>query len=82
VPFFRWLPVILVMGLFFLDGCLGRSQTPRFYTLSPITEDKAMVKSDTPARDTRIGIGPIKLAKLSHEIVAVIHAAAQKQTGK
>ena len=61
-PFFRWLPVILVMGLFFLDGCLGKSQSPRFYTLSPLTEDKAMAKSDTPARDTRIGIGPIKLA--------------------
>ena len=62
VPFFRWLPVILVMGLFFLEGCLGKSQSPRFYTLSPITEDKAMAKSDTPERDTRIGIGPIKLA--------------------
>ena len=62
VPFFRWLPVILVIGLFFLDGCLGKSQSPRFYTLSPITEDKAMAKSDTPASDTHIGIGPIKLA--------------------
>ena len=62
VLFFRWLPVILVMGLFFLNGCLGRSQSPRFYTLSPLTEDKAMAKSDTPERDTRIGIGPIKLA--------------------
>ena len=62
VPFFQLLPVVLVMGLFFLDGCLGRSQSPRFYTLSPLIEDKAMAKSDTPARDTRIGIGPIKLA--------------------
>jgi hypothetical protein len=62
VPLFRRLTVILVMGLFFLGGCLGRSQSPRFIRLSPITEDKAMAKSDTPARDTRIGIGPIKLA--------------------
>jgi uncharacterized protein len=62
VLFLRWLPVILVMGLFFLNGCLGRSQSPRFYTLSPLTEDKAMAKSDTQARDTRIGIGPIKVA--------------------
>jgi uncharacterized lipoprotein YmbA len=61
-PFFRCLPVILVICLLFLDGCLGRSQSPRFYALSPITEDKAMAKSDTPERDTRIGIGPIKLA--------------------
>ena len=62
VPLFRRLTLILVMGLFFLGGCLGRSQSPRFYTLSPLTENKAMAKSDTPARDTRIGIGPIKLA--------------------
>jgi len=62
VPFFRRLPVILVMGLLLLDGCLGKSQPPRFYTLSPITEDTAMAKNDTPAHDTRIGIGPIKLA--------------------
>jgi uncharacterized protein len=62
VPLFRWLTVILVIGLFFLNGCLGKSQVPRFYALSPITEDKAMAKSDTPARDASIGIGPIKLA--------------------
>ena len=61
-PFFRCLPVILVICLLFLDGCLGRSQSPRFYALSPITEDKAMAKSDTPERDTRSVIGPIKLA--------------------
>ena len=62
VPFFRLLSVVLVIGLLFLNGCLGRSQSPRFYTLSPLTENKAMAKSDTPERDTRIGIGPIKLA--------------------
>ncbi|MGB5619638.1 MAG: PqiC family protein [Desulfobacterales bacterium] len=59
--FFRWLPIILVIG-FFLNGCLGRSQSPRFYTLSPVTENKAMAQSDTPASDVNIGIGPIKLA--------------------
>jgi uncharacterized protein len=59
--FFRWLPIILVIGLF-LNGCLGRSQSPRFYTLSPVTENKAMAQSDTPASDVSIGIGPIKLA--------------------
>ena len=63
VPFFRWLPVVLVMGLLFLDGCLGRSQTPRFYTLSAIPEAPAMSKGETtPARNAVIGIGPIKLA--------------------
>ena len=59
--FSRWLPMILVIG-FFLNGCLGRSQSPRFYTLSPVTENKAMAQSDTPASDVNIGIGPIKLA--------------------
>ena len=62
VPFFRLLPVALVIGLLFLDGCLGKSQSPRFYTLSPIPEGQAMTKSETPARNAIIGIGPIKLA--------------------
>ena len=62
VRFFRLLPVVLVVGLLFLDGCLGRSQSPRFYTLSPLTEDNAMATGATPARDAIIGIGPIKLA--------------------
>ncbi len=62
VPFFRWIPLTLGVGLLFLGGCLGKSQTPRFYTLSPIPEGQAIVKSDTLARDAIIGIGPIKLA--------------------
>lgn len=62
VPFFRWIPLTLGVGLLFLGGCLGKSQTPRFYTLSPILEDQAIAKSDTLARDAIIGIGPIKLA--------------------
>ena len=55
--FSRCLPVILVIG-FFLNGCLGRSHSPRFYTLSPVTENKAMAQSDTPARDD-IGIASV-----------------------
>jgi uncharacterized lipoprotein YmbA len=62
VPFFRLIPVVLVIGLLFLDGCLGRSQTPHFYTLSAIHEAQAMSKGETPARNAVIGIGPIKLA--------------------
>ena len=62
VPFFRWIPLTLGVGILFLGGCLGKSQTPRFYTLSPIPEGQAIVKSDTLARDAIIGIGPIKLA--------------------
>ena len=59
---FRWLSLTLGVGILFLGGCLGKSQTPRFYTLSPIPEDQAIAKSDTLARDAIIGIGPIKLA--------------------
>jgi len=62
VPFFRLLLVVLMIGLFFLDGCLGRSQAPRFYTLSPIPEGQVTSKSETPVRNAIIGIGPIKLA--------------------
>lgn len=56
-----WLVAVLTIG-FFLNGCLGRSPSPRFYALSPITEDKAMAPGDTPMRDTAIGIGPIEIA--------------------
>jgi uncharacterized lipoprotein YmbA len=61
-PVIRWLQVILAIGLFSLFGCLGKSQSPRFYTLSPIPEVQAMSKSETPSRGAIIGIGPIKLA--------------------
>jgi len=61
-PVIRWLQVIMAIGLFSFFGCLGKSQSPRFYTLSPIPEGQAMSKNETPARDAIIGIGPIKLA--------------------
>ena len=61
-PVIRWLQVILAIGLFSLFGCLGKSQSPRFYTLSPLPEGQAASKSKTPTRNAIIGIGPIKLA--------------------
>ena len=59
-PFSRALPVILVIAAIFLGGC--RSQSPRFYTLSPIQEDQVISKRKSPAQNAVVGIGPVKLA--------------------
>ena len=59
-PFSRALPVILAIAVIFLSGC--RSQSPRFYTLSPIQEDQVISKRKSPAQNAVIGIGPVKLA--------------------
>ena len=59
-PFSRGLPVILALAAIFLGGC--RSQSPRFYTLTPIQEDQGLSKRKSPARNAVIGIGPVKLA--------------------
>jgi uncharacterized lipoprotein YmbA len=40
----------------------GRSQTPRFYSLSPIQEDQGISKRKGPVQNAVIGIGPIRLA--------------------
>jgi uncharacterized protein len=60
VTFSRGLPVILLIAAIFLGGC--RSQSPRFYTLSPIPEDQVSSKRISPARNAVVGIGPVKLA--------------------
>jgi uncharacterized protein len=59
-PFSRGLAVILAMAAIFLGGC--RSQSPRFYNLSPLQEDQAISKRKSPAQNAVIGIGPVKLA--------------------
>ena len=41
---------------------LQRSQSPRFYTLSPIQEDQVISKRKSPAQNAVVGIGPVKLA--------------------
>jgi uncharacterized protein len=58
--FSRALPVILAIAAIFLCGC--RSQSPRFYTLSPMLEDQVSSKRRSPARNAVVGIGPVKLA--------------------
>jgi uncharacterized protein len=59
-PFSRTLPVILAIAAICLGGC--RSQSPRFYTLSPVPEDQVTAKRTSPAQNAVVGIGPVKLA--------------------
>jgi uncharacterized lipoprotein YmbA len=59
VPVSRGLLVILATTAIFLGGC--RSQSSRFYTLSPIPEDQ-VISRKSPAQNAIIGIGPVKLA--------------------
>ena len=59
-PFSRPLAVILMIAAIFLGGC--RSQSPRFYALSPMQADQAIATRKSPARNAVIGIGPVKLA--------------------
>ena len=59
-PFSRAFPVILAMAAFFLGGC--RSQSPSFYTLSPIQEGPVTSTRKSPAQNAVVGIGPVKLA--------------------
>jgi uncharacterized protein len=59
-PFSRAVPVILAIAAIFFGGC--RSQSPRFYSLSPIQEDQVSTKRKSPAQNAVIGIGPVKLA--------------------
>ena len=61
MPFSRGLPVILATLTFFSVGCV-RSQTPRFYTLTPMQSDEVVSKRESPARNAVVGIGPVKLA--------------------
>jgi hypothetical protein len=58
--FLRVLPVILALAAISLGGC--RSQSPRFYTLSPIQEDQVIPKRKSPAQNAVVGIGPVKVA--------------------
>jgi len=59
-PCSRAFAVILVVAAIFLSGC--RSQSPRFYSLSPMQEDQVIPQRKSPARNAVVGIGPVKLA--------------------
>ena len=59
--FSRGLPVILALVAIFSVGC-ARSQTPRFYTLTPMQPDQVTSKRESPAQNAVIGIGPVTMA--------------------
>lgn len=59
-PFSCGLSVLLTIAAILSGGC--RSQSPRFYTLSPIHEDQVISKGKSPVQNAVIGIGPVKLA--------------------
>jgi len=61
-PLHFGLPVILTIIALFVGGCLSRSPSPRFYSLSPIQEDQGISARKGPAPNAVIGIGPIRLA--------------------
>jgi uncharacterized lipoprotein YmbA len=61
-PFSRYLPAILAIAAIFVGGCMVRSQTPHFYTLTPMQPDEVISKPVSPAQNAVIGIGPVKLA--------------------
>ena len=61
-PFSRYLPAILALAAILCGGCMVRSQTPRFYTLTPMQPGEVISKSASPAQNAVIGIGPVKMA--------------------
>jgi uncharacterized protein len=61
-PFFRALArILIIVSIFCLGGCT-RSQTPRFYTLTPMQPGEATSKRQSPAHNAVIGIGPVMMA--------------------
>ncbi|AEB10195.1 PqiC family protein [Desulfobacca acetoxidans] len=75
------LPIILVIVAIFCSGCLSRSQTPRFYNLSAMQKDQVLVKSESPAQNAVIGIGPVNLADYL-ETSQIVTRTSDNQVGK
>jgi len=61
-PLTRGLTVILIIVALLAGGCMSRSPSPRFYSLSPMPEDQGISTRTGPAHNAVIGIGPIRLA--------------------
>jgi len=58
-----YIAAVLALGtVTALGGCMGKSQPPRFYTLTSIADGKVIPATEGPARNAAIGIGPVKLA--------------------
>lgn len=60
--FFYFTAALAVIMTLFFSGCMGKSQPPRFYTLTPLSEDTMKTAVAGSADIRAIGIGPVKLA--------------------
>ncbi len=75
-PFLRGLPVILALAAILGSGC--RSQSPRFYTLTPMQEESLAAKRQSPVENAVIGIGPVKLADYLDQSLLVIRKSGNQ----
>jgi hypothetical protein len=78
MPFSRSIPVILAIAVaaICLGGC--RSQSPRFYALSPIPADQVISKRQSSTQNAVIGIGPVKIAEYLDESLIVTRTSANE----
>ncbi|MCL6621202.1 MAG: PqiC family protein [Syntrophobacterales bacterium] len=53
--------VLSLMALL-VCGCLGRSETPRFYSLSPTLEVQESSRGNNPGPGPAVGLGPVRAA--------------------
>ncbi len=79
-PFFRSLLTIAAIAFIFLAGCLGKSPSTRFYTLTPMSDHQAVSKSESTARNPSVGIGPVKLADYVDQSKLVTRTSDNRMT--
>jgi uncharacterized lipoprotein YmbA len=53
---------VLGLAAVVIFGCLGRSETPRFYSLSPTFEVQESSRRGTPGKALAVGLGPVRAA--------------------
>jgi uncharacterized lipoprotein YmbA len=61
-PYSPFCVVIVVAALMMLTGCFGKSQPPRFYTLTAEAQRQLAVSPSSAVRNAAVGIGPIQIA--------------------
>lgn len=60
--FYRVGGIIAAVASIAFAGCLGKSQSVRFYTLSTVATDPVDATAPNPAHNAAVGIGPIQVA--------------------
>lgn len=73
--FFRFGGILTAIVLVSLGGCLGKSQSARFYALTPLTYDQTPASAEGAGRNAAVGIGPIKLADYLDQSKIVIRTS-------